>query len=97
MSEKTQQSSQNHLELVCINEEGQTSQTISWIELVAPNGSFIVGPGHVPMVSIIKPDTPLAYSTSGGQESSLDISGGFAIVEDNKITIIHSQKHSAPS
>jgi F0F1-type ATP synthase epsilon subunit len=27
----------------------------------------------------------------------LDISGGFAIVEDNKITIIHSQKHSAPS
>lgn len=58
--------------------------SIEWIEIESPTGSFLVGPGHSPLISIIKQKTSLLYKKTNAEECSLNIQKGVFFVKDNK-------------
>ena len=61
---------------------------VEWIEIESPTGSFLVGPNHIPLVSIIKKKSKLLYKKAGEGEFSIEIFGGIFKVQDNKATIL---------
>ncbi len=58
--------------------------SIEWIEIESPTGSFLVGPCHSPLISIIKQKTSLLYKKTNAEECTLSIQKGVFYVKDNK-------------
>lgn len=48
-------------------------------------GSFSILPGHAPIVSSLKAGT-LSYTTTDGEEHSMDIQGGFMEMSDGIVS-----------
>lgn len=48
-------------------------------------GSFSILPGHAPIVSSLKPGM-LSYTTTDGEEHSMDIQGGFMEMSDGIVS-----------
>jgi F0F1-type ATP synthase epsilon subunit len=62
--------------------------SISWILLSTVDGSFLIGPGHVPMVLALKPESTVSYKTGKGEsEVDIGVHGGLAHVRGDKVEI----------
>lgn len=61
--------------------------TVSRLRAPGSDGGFGVLTGHHPMVSALKPG-PLVFSEDGGDERKASISGGFAEVLRDRVTIL---------
>jgi F0F1-type ATP synthase epsilon subunit len=62
--------------------------SVMWVEIESPTGSFLVGPDHSPLISIIKTRSIITYKKANGEEDTLDASGGIFKVANNKATIL---------
>jgi F0F1-type ATP synthase epsilon subunit len=58
--------------------------SVEWIEVESPTGSFLIGPGHSPLVSIIKTKSRLTYKRAYAEPSFIDGAKGIIKVSDNK-------------
>lgn len=61
------------------------TETISifWIEVESPTGSFLVGAGHSPIISILKKNSRLTYKIDTSEEVSREVYGGmFEVTQD---------------
>lgn len=65
--------------------------SIEWVEIESPTGSFLVGPDHMPLISLIKKRSTVIYRKTNSEERSFQISGGIFKVADNKAIIILEQ------
>ncbi len=61
---------------------------VHWVEIESPNGSFVVGIDHSPLVSVIKEKSTVRYETDGNQEVAVEVSGGIFKVAKNKAIAI---------
>ena len=61
---------------------------IQWIEIKGINGSFLVGPHHSPLISILKEHSKASYKNAEGFEQEIEISGGIVAVDQNKVTLL---------
>ena len=63
--------------------------TIEWVEVESPNGSFIVGAGHSPIISVLKKRGFLTYKPKGGESMKIEImSGGLFKATEKKAVIL---------
>ncbi|MBY0353658.1 hypothetical protein K2W90_04820 [Candidatus Babeliales bacterium] len=76
------------LELEIIGPTSAKKLTIKWVEIESPTGSFLVGPGHIPLVSIIKKKSILLYQPHDAEATTLEVDGGIFSVADNKAIAI---------
>ena len=51
-------------------------------------GSVGVRPGHLPAVIALAPDSEVRASSDGRVTLSVTVSGGFATVRDDKVTVV---------
>lgn len=58
--------------------------TVLWIEIESPNGDFLVGPDHSPLVSLLKKPGKMRFQEFNGPERSYDVFGGIFKVSNNK-------------
>ncbi|MFA6263095.1 MAG: hypothetical protein WCW33_03755 [Candidatus Babeliales bacterium] len=65
--------------------------TVEWIEVEGPNGSFLVGPGHSPLISIIKKRSTITYKKTNTEQNTIEASGGIFKVANNKAIILLDQ------
>lgn len=79
------------LELEIISPTKSNKISIQWIEIESPNGSFLVGINHSPLISIIKKKGILVYKKKDGKEIATEVYGGIFKVAHNKATIILDQ------
>ncbi len=62
--------------------------SIEWVEIESPTGSFLVGPDHSPLISMIKQKSIIIYKKEKGEKVSLDAAGGIFKVINNDATIL---------
>ncbi len=60
------------------------SLSVEWIEVESPTGSFLIGPEHSPLVSIIKTKSRLSYKRAYADPTFIDGVKGIIKVSDNK-------------
>ena len=46
----------------------QDSIAVKWVSITSPSGSFVVGPGHRPLVSAVEPESTVVYDMMYGKE-----------------------------
>lgn len=62
--------------------------SISWVTLVASQGSFLVGPGHVPMVVVLRPESALVYKADGSEKTvEVGQGGGLAHIAGGRVVV----------
>lgn len=62
---------------------------VEWVEIESPTGSFLVGPGHADLISIIKNKSVILYKVVGSQEESCVASVGiFSVVKNKAIALL---------
>lgn len=67
------------------------STEVFWVEVAAPNGNFVVGPGHENLISILKSNSPVSYEKSDGKVETKSVVGGIFSTESDVVTIYSSQ------
>ncbi len=65
--------------------------SIEWVEIESPNGSFLVGPDHMPLISLIKKRSTVTYRKTNSEERTLTVTGGLFKVAHNKAVVILEQ------
>jgi F0F1-type ATP synthase epsilon subunit len=65
--------------------------TVEWVEIEGPHGSFLVGPNHSTLISIIKKRSTVTYKKTNAEQRSVEISGGIFRVSGNKAIILLDQ------
>jgi F0F1-type ATP synthase epsilon subunit len=79
----------NDFELEIIQPTDTLHITVSWIEVESVNGSFVVGPEHSELVSVLRPGGKLTYNTSAGRLVDMDISGGiFSVCKGRAVAVL---------
>ena len=53
--------------------------SVEWVSVATPTGTFIIGPGHEPIVSLISPGESVVYKASG-IEHEVEVAPGGGIV-----------------
>ncbi len=79
------------LELEIISPEESKKLSVHWIEIESPTGSFVIGPDHIPLISIIKQKSTLIFKNEHGEEEALEVSGGIFKIIENKAFILLDQ------
>jgi F0F1-type ATP synthase epsilon subunit len=65
--------------------------SVEWVEIESPTGSFLVGPNHSPLVSMIKNKSTLSYKKTTSEQCTMDIFKGIFRVSDNKAVALLDQ------
>ncbi len=77
-----------HFELVT-PEKLVLSEDVHMVVVPGTEGDFGVMAGHAPVLATIKDDAELAvYRSAGAQPEKIRVSGGFAEVGDNGLTVL---------
>jgi F0F1-type ATP synthase epsilon subunit len=75
-------------ELEIVSKHESKKVTVVWIEIESPNGDFLVGPDHSPLVSQLKKPGKLRFQEFNGPEKSYDVFGGLFKISNNKAIAI---------
>jgi F-type H+-transporting ATPase subunit epsilon len=75
------------LEVVTPDREVLSIDTEEVVEVPGGDGLFGVLPGHAPLISTVEPGV-VAYLTDPDTQRSLVVGGGFAIVQDEVVTVL---------
>jgi F-type H+-transporting ATPase subunit epsilon len=75
------------LEVVTPDREVLSIDTEEVVEVPGGDGLFGVLPGHTPLISTVEPGV-IAYLTDPDTQASLVVGGGFAIVQDDVVTVL---------
>ena len=62
--------------------------SVVWVEAEAPNGSFLIGPGHGALFSLLKSGGRLSYKTTHNLEVEVDVYGGILSVTDSNVIVV---------
>lgn len=64
---------------------------VEWVEIESPTGSFLVGPDHSNLISIIKNKSSITYKPLNQQPLSYDVTSGVFSVANNKAIALLDQ------
>ena len=80
---------QNSFELEVIKPTQNFKVDIEWLDAQSPTGNFVVGPNHIPLISILKERGIITFKkVANGKEEKIDVYGGILKIIDNKATVI---------
>ncbi len=76
------------LTLTILRPFSEENKAIEWVHLECPGGSFVVGPGHRPLVNLLSGGGVVLYKEHG-QEQSIDVpdEGGLVHVVDGRVVL----------
>jgi F0F1-type ATP synthase epsilon subunit len=75
---------QYYFTLEIISPTNTEVHSVEWVEIESPTGSFLVGPGHSQLISVIKQKSSVLYKKTNAEECSLNIQKGVFYVKNNK-------------
>ncbi|MFA5074489.1 MAG: hypothetical protein WC436_00070 [Candidatus Babeliales bacterium] len=78
----------NSFELEIVDFSERKIFQVEWIEVQSPNGNFVVGPDHSPIVSLLKERSKFIYKKINSNEQEMDVYGGIFSLIDNKALVI---------
>ena len=81
---------QNSFEFEIIRPRSIEKLNVEWLEIQSPTGDFVVGPGHSPVVSVLKERSKLIFKKIGAlKPDSFDVYGGvFRCVANKAVAIL---------
>jgi F0F1-type ATP synthase epsilon subunit len=78
-------------ELEILRPTGSKKIEILWVEVEAENGSFIIGPDHSNLVSLLKQKERLVYKTVQNLEVEIAIESGLlAVVKGRALVLLNA-------
>jgi F0F1-type ATP synthase epsilon subunit len=82
-----------HFDLEIISPTTKEMFIVDWVEVQGISGSFLVGPDHSPLVSIVAKGCQLVYkkhAAQGLQEIYINFSGIFKVGDNKAILLLDS-------
>jgi F-type H+-transporting ATPase subunit epsilon len=76
-----------HFELVT-PEQSVRSEDVHMVVVPGSEGDFGVMAGHAPVMTTLKDGELAVYRTAGAEPEKIKVSGGFAEVGDNGLTVL---------
>jgi F0F1-type ATP synthase epsilon subunit len=81
--------SHESLKITIFSQENSQEFESDWLEVEAPNGSFVICPGHFDIVSLLKPNGELTFKNKTGTIAALKVPGGLVVAQNGaEVTII---------
>lgn len=62
----------------------------AWVSITSPTGSFVVGPQHQPLFSLIAPGESIRYEAAGTEHTIKIEASGFCLVSRESVMILIS-------
>ena len=62
--------------------------SVLWLEVEGLTGSFVIGPDHAPLISLLKPQARLIYKTCDNLEVEIDTFGGLVSVVGSRVIVL---------
>lgn len=78
----------NFIEFRIIRPSKQDVFEVEWIDIQTPEGSFIIGFNHLPLLSRLEDREKLTFKKKDGKADQVDTYGGFFRIENNKAIAI---------
>lgn len=76
------------MELKLIGPTNAQSMEINWLEVQTLEGSFVIQPGHAPMIVLLAPNKELSMELQDGSITLMTIAGGILEVTRTYLTLI---------
>ncbi len=64
---------------------------VAWVECNTPTGSYVIQPGHAPMILALSKKKPFIFALKSGKEEVIMIQQGIAHITRENVTILLSQ------
>jgi F0F1-type ATP synthase epsilon subunit len=67
-----------------------SSQTfeVNWVEVHTTTGSFVVQPGHAPLIAPLTPNKEISVSLKDGSSTIMNLAGGILEVKRDEIILL---------
>jgi F0F1-type ATP synthase epsilon subunit len=65
---------------------------VIWVECNTQNGSYVIQPGHAPMILALSPNKSFSFALKNGQEEMFIIQQGIAHITRENVTLLINQK-----
>ena len=76
------------MELKLIGPISSQSMQVNWLEVETQQGSFVIMPGHTPMVVLLAENKEITMELEDGSTTLMTIVGGVLEVTRNTLTLI---------
>lgn len=76
------------MELRIISPETDQTFSVVWLEAQTSQGSFIIQPGHAPMILPLAPNEAIVFLLKNGKRQSIPIGRGILEATRTSVTII---------
>lgn len=76
------------MELTLIGPTSSQTLDINWLEVATQEGTFVVLPGHTPMILLLAPNKEVTMERTDGSTMVMTIAGGFLEVTRTSILLI---------
>ncbi len=76
------------MELKLIGPMSSQSMQVNWLEVETQQGSFVIMPGHMPMVVLLAENKEITMELEDGSTTLMTIVGGILEVTRNTLTLI---------
>ena len=81
--------SNQFFELEIVRSTTKENIFVEWVEIQSPTGSFMVGPGHLPLISVLSDRSKVVYKKVESLEpEAIDVYGGLFKVQSNLAMVI---------
>ncbi len=61
---------------------------VAWVECNTPTGSYIIQPGHAPMILTLSKEKPFVFALKNGKEEMVMIKQGIAHITRENVTVL---------
>jgi F0F1-type ATP synthase epsilon subunit len=76
------------MELSIVSPEAKHTFSIVWLEAQTSHGSFVIQPGHAPVILILTENEPVIFMLKNGKRESMPIGRGIMEIRRTTILII---------
>lgn len=76
------------MNFVIIGPMSKKSFTISWLEAMTDNGSYVIQLGHVPMILSLTDNSNVTYCLHSGKIETIEVFNSFLEVTRNSVTLL---------
>lgn len=63
---------------------------VAWVECNTPTGSYVIQPGHAPMILALSEKKPFIFALKSGKEEAIMINRAIAEITRSQVTVLLS-------
>lgn len=76
------------MNLTLVSPDAYQEVIVAWIEINTPKGSYIIQPGHIPMIMPLLSHMPLTFQNKLGKKENIMIREGVVHIQRDHVIVV---------